>query len=139
MSDIGASVFNSANEPIPDSVQTDVTFDSSLYSDGVTFTAGANPITILTAGKYQIDWGILFDAAAGGSLRDSRLLLNGAAINGYAAVGPSTLPFTANGAVELSLSIGDTIGVAVFQNSGGNLNIMAGFPYISLSVRKVAA
>jgi hypothetical protein len=137
---IGAQIFATVNQSIPNTTATALVYSTAGYANGVTFTPGANPLTILTAGKYQINWGALFDASAVGTFRDGRLMVNGATISDYDSVGVSAGALTVRGSIELNLAVNDTIGVDVFQNSAGALNINGGlgFPYVFITVRKVA-
>jgi hypothetical protein len=99
---------------------------------------GINPLTIVTAGKYQINWGFLFTAAAAGTLREGRLILNAATIIGDVTRIPLTSNISIEGATEYLLGVGDTIGVQAFQNSGSAqavLGIASYSPFIT--VRKV--
>jgi hypothetical protein len=140
--DIGARTTRSTNQTISASTFTDVSFNTNVYAVGVTFTSGINPLKILTAGKYQINWGLVFaNDSSGGTARQAQIVLNGATIidfsNHIDAAFPAGFVYAVKGATEFLLGVNDTIGMQAF--SSVTTDVVGGFNYSPfITVRKVA-
>lgn len=127
LSTIGARVFNSANQSIPNATNTAVTFNSERYdTDSIHSTAvNTSRLTAVHGGKYLITCNVFFDANATG-IRDFDIRLNGVTFISAAresvssaAVGSSIITTTI-----YNLAATDYVECVVFQNSGGALNTL---------------
>lgn len=141
VTDVGARTTRSTNQTIAASTFTDVSFNTSVYAVGVTFTAGINPLKILTAGKYQINWGMAFaNDSSGGTARQGQLMLNASTIidfsNAIDAAFPAGFVYSVKGSTEFLLAVNDTIGVQAF--SSVTTDVVGGFNYSPfITVRRV--
>lgn len=131
-SDIGCLLTLTANQTIANSTFTAISFDSEVYDTDTMHDNSTNPtrITFTTAGKYDVTicftWG-----GAPGTAAEYTVRLNGTTQILYASVRPAgagELTFFW-GMPERSFSAGDYIELRVRQNSGGNLDIVAGADY----------
>ena len=130
---VGAKVYKSAAQSIPNATWTTLTFDSESF-DTNTFHDNAtnnSRMTIPTGkgGKYLIQWQANWYNSAVGS-RNTRIILNGSiSPSAYGIwsvpVGASDLTIHTNTAI-LSLSAADYVELQIGQGSGGNLDAGAG-------------
>lgn len=119
--------YNSAAQAIPNTTFTTLTLDSTRFDQGATTgqhstTTNTSRLTCQVAGIYQIT-GTVSLAAAAGSERIARLLLNGATLIGIQVVYPLSVDATAMQVTTLyALAVGDYIELQTWQNSGGAIN-----------------
>lgn len=123
----GARVYNSAAETIANNTLTALTFDSERYDNGGLHESVTHPsrLTAVKAGKYLISAHIMWANNATGK-RMLHLALNGttylasdiraAAISEYLAISVNTVHH---------LAATDYVEAMVYQNSGGNLDVLA--------------
>lgn len=125
MLDIGARVYNSANITIPDSTLTYLTFNSERYDTDAIHDKVTNSgrLTCKTAGKYIIAVALGFDNNTTGR-RVVQIRLNHGDSIAISEEAPSP-----NGDIRFAFSTifgfvaGDYVEVAVYQSSGGPLDI----------------
>ena len=116
-----ARLRNGAQQSIPTGAQTNVTFDTiDALSD---LTLASSVLTVQTPGVYLIAGYFGFSGTSGGSGRNLDLMINGArtatqSIPTNPSYDPADLSITA----EIALVVGQTIGLAVLQDSGGSIS-----------------
>ena len=130
---VGAKVYKSANQSIPNATWTTLTFNSESFdTDGFHDTSSnTSRMTIPSGkgGKYLVQWQATWDPNATGS-RNTKIILNGGTTVAYgtwsmALTGAGDSTIHANTAV-LSLSVADYIEIQMGQGSGGNLDANGG-------------
>jgi hypothetical protein len=130
---VGAKVYKSANQSIPNATWTTLTFNSESFdTDGFHDTSSnTSRMTIPSGkgGKYLVQWQAAWDPNATGS-RNTKIIINGGTTVAYgtwsmALTGAGDSTIHANTAV-LSLSVADYIEIQIGQGSGGNLNANGG-------------
>jgi hypothetical protein len=128
---IGARVYNSANLSIPTGANTALTFNSERQDSdpaGAIHDTGSNTsrLTCKTPGVYAIWANVQFAANATGQ-RNAQIVLNGATAIGLALDPSATASQDSYLIVSTPylLAANDYVEVHVFQNSGGNLNVIA--------------
>jgi hypothetical protein len=127
-----AHVFNSANQNIPNAVQTTLAFDSERYKT----TAGMHDnvvnnsrITIQKAGKYHVGATIQWGAAAGVN-RGLFILQNGVQVAADGMPNPGAANFVfQNVGVDIQCAVGDVLIVQAYQDSGAGLVVVAAGNY----------
>lgn len=119
---------NTANQTIANVTETVVAFNGESYDEGALHDTATNNgrMTVPFAGRWRFS-GQARWAAGATSDRRVRLLLNGSTIEAEALI---TTPGTGIVTVPIDLSIelaaSDYIDMRVFQNSGGNLDLIWG-------------
>jgi hypothetical protein len=124
---LAARVYNNANISVPDSAATALTFNSERFDTGGfhSTSANTNRLTIPETGYYMIGAGVEFSANGTG---DRIVTIRNSA--GVSVVSESAGPATASQNTRLSPSTyiyalaGEWFEVAVFQASGGALNVL---------------
>lgn len=136
----GARVYNSANISISNSTATALTFNSERYDyDSIHSTvANTDRMTIVTAGIYNISGHVEWDASGVGQ-RAIFIRLNGTT---NIAVQSGDARSSGNHEMSVStnyeLSNGDYVTLMVWQNSGGNLNVVtSGNDSPEFSIQKI--
>jgi hypothetical protein len=122
-------VRRATTQSISNSTDTFVTFPiEDIDTDGM-FTATSDTITIQTAGVYQVSASILFAANNTGA-RIMNIYKNPTSVSDFAAVFASqwtnatqTYSTVMSASGIASFTAGQTLKIAVFQTSGGPLNI----------------
>lgn len=116
-----------AAQSIPNNANTLVAFDTEIFDNYGTFTATSSTIILQAAGVYVVTGGGTWAANATGA-RLASIRHNGNDVNG----GTWEQPALTGGAqtfmshcATINAAIGDSVTYAVFQNSGGALNISA--------------
>ena len=125
--DIGARVYNSANQIIGNASWTNLTFDSERYDTDTIHSTSSNTdrLTAARAGKYIIIAQVKFAASTVG-MRGIRFLLNGATgISYLTRDANATAVDRLNLSTIYNLAAGDYVTVGVYQSSGGNLDVIA--------------
>jgi translation elongation factor P/translation initiation factor 5A len=123
-----ARVYRSSNQSISDSTDTIVTFDSERYDTAALHSNVSNTgrLTAPIAGKYLITVGLEFASNTSGR-REIRLLLNGSTIIAQdiraGSISGITSPMTLT--TVYALAQNDYVEVQVWQNRGGNLNVLS--------------
>lgn len=134
-------VFNNANLSIPNGAVTALTFNSERYDNGALHSTSVNSgrLTIPITGLYSIGCCVEFAANATG-IRSVLIRYLGTT-----TIGSSDTNATSAGATivqafsESQFIAGDWVDVAVFQNSGGALNVQSTSAYSpELWVHRVA-
>jgi hypothetical protein len=121
---IGARVYNSTAQSIPNATSTVVTFNSTYFdTDGMHDPLGANPgrLTATTKGKYIVTANIGLDANAVGTRSVGIKLSNSTfvAIQSWAGfTGDSNIVSVT---ATISMNVGDFVEAIVYQASGGTL------------------
>lgn len=131
---VGIKVYRSTSQTIADITDTDITYDTIVFREGFPDPgASFTKVTAPYAGVYlivsQIEWGADVNNRRSSWIEINDVVTEGDTRNGTA--GQNTR--VALPAIR-SLAAGDTIGVRVRQNSGGNLNVAAGEDSDSLTV-----
>jgi hypothetical protein len=133
---VGAKIYKSDTQSLINTGLFGITFNQVDYNQGMTTSTG---ITVITAGQYRASAGVGF--ATGGGLRVVDILKNGARASGSTTGTPglaSQAPTANVQAVwEGALAVGDIISVRAMQNSGGNINTVAGIDSTWLAVSKI--
>jgi len=113
-----------ATQSIPDSTGTLVAFDAAISDTHGAWNTGTSLYTIPVPGWYRITTQVSF-AASSTNGREVRLRVNGSNIRTLAYIFDPTASAGTflNGATEYLFNAGDTVGIQVFQNSGGALNV----------------
>ncbi len=128
---IRCRVYNNANLSIPNNTVTVLTFNSERYDTDTMHSTSSNTdrLTATRAGLYSIVGNVEF-ASAAGTLRTLFIYLNGATLLA------STLAVPVSGNVtrltittQYELGAGDYVTFAVYQDSGGALNVQAASNY----------
>lgn len=126
---MGCLLRHSADQSIPNDTETALTWDTETY-DSDAMHSGGNPtrITVPEAGKYAIGTWVDFQSAAGGE-RDLFFWVNGSAV-GFSygtdfALGNASSACFLRLNVDAVLAANDYVEIAVYQNSGGSLNLLA--------------
>src|SRR3990172_469536 len=126
LSQIGARVFNSANESISNATLTAITFDSERYDTDNIHSTSSNTsrLTANHAGKYIISGGMAYASNSTGQ-RFIGVRLNGAT---YIDVHEVLNIGANNHSVSIStiyhLVINDYVELIAYQTSGGALNVL---------------
>jgi hypothetical protein len=123
---VGAKVFKSAAQSIPNATWTTLTFDSESFDTDAFHSTSTNTsrITIPSgkAGKYSVQWQVVYVQNSTGN-RNTRLTVNGsnAAYGTWinAVVGD---PTSISASALLNLSAGDYVELLIGQGSGGALD-----------------
>ncbi len=127
--DIGAHVYDSANQTVADSTLVTLTFDMEAFdTDGIHDTVtNSSRLTCKTAGKYLVWFGGGW--SSGDDIRSFDLIKNGASTSDANAEVTSKLStsaqFWTNIFTVLDLAVNDYMEVVVWQTSGGSLSIIA--------------
>ena len=128
---VGCSLFKSGagTQSIPSATLTVVTFDSEIFdTDGFHSTStNTSRITIPTGlgGKYRFTLSMLWDGNSSGN-RYLQLFKNGSGSKYGADLVSTAAAFIGyNYSFTVSAAAGDYFEMAVFQNTGGNLNLYA--------------
>lgn len=123
----GARVYNNASLVIPNATFTPLTFNTERYdTDNIHSTASnTSRLTCKTAGKYLITGNAYFAINATGR-RLYRLLLNGATPIAQVSAGLNNANRIYLVATTIwDMSVNDYVEFLAWQNSGGNLNVIA--------------
>lgn len=123
-----ASVYNNANISIPNITVTALTFNSEDWdTEGIHSTASdTDRLTCVTPGRYHIWANVAFAGNATGN-RFVNIYLNGLANSVASAALPNSGAAVSTRvpiATEWVLSAGDYLLCAVYQDSGGDLNVL---------------
>jgi hypothetical protein len=131
LTNIGARVYNDANISIPNNSNTSLTFNQERYDpDGMHSTAAnTERLTVNKAGKYLFIAHVDFDVNGTG-VRGVFLRVNATTIiAGMVIPAQATLNATFTLSAEYNMAVGDWCDVRVYQNSGGNLNVLVNSNY----------
>lgn len=117
--DVGASIYSTDDQPVPDSVQTQVHFNGAVYDTDTMFDSPSSTLVVRTAGRYLLKGRIIwrFTPAEFGHRRL------------FIEVGTSVVAYdvkdTANSASSsqevstiVQLKVGDVISLQAFQDTG---------------------
>lgn len=122
---IGARVYNSIAQSIPNAASTALTFNSAYFdTDGMHDPLGVDPsrLTATTKGKYIVTANVGLDPNAVGT-RSVGIKLNNSTFvaqqNWAGFTGDSNIVSVS---ATISMNVGDYVQVVVYQNSGGALN-----------------
>ena len=131
---IGARVYNSGNLTIPTASSTDLTFDSERWDTDTIHSTVTNTerLTATTAGTYLIA-GTVRWAANSTNVRGVRIKVGG----GNYIASNRAIPDTGGGRGEIAqtvstiwvLEAGHYVTLSVYQDSGGNLDVVATASY----------
>lgn len=122
-------IYHNAVQSIPNSAVSPVFFNSEEWDTDSMHSTVSNTdrITINTAGKYRVWWTITFAAFVGASnLRLISVALNGGTIYDKREMSVDSQQWVTNGVLTLSLAATYVLTIAVFQATGGALNVLAG-------------
>jgi hypothetical protein len=128
---VGARVYNSANETIPTTTWATVTFNSERWdTDNIHDNSTNNSrLTCKTAGIYLIVFCGAFASATSGRL-GGEIVLNGTTQIGMMTNLLSSLgQMRTNITAIYSLNVNDYVEALVLQESGGNLDLVAAANY----------
>ena len=126
---VGAKVYKSAAQSIPNATWTTLTFDSESFDTDAFHDNSTNNsrITIPSgkAGKYAVQWQTVWASNATGG-RNTRLLKNGTnTAYGTWMNALSGDPTSTNNNALLNLAVGDYLELLIGQGSGGALDASA--------------
>lgn len=114
--------------------ETAITFPNEDWDSHSIHAASGSTFTVPSgwAGIYRIVGQVQFNGSAAGTVRDARIRVNGTFTNNNGFQRQSPSAFSANDmgvnvATVLSLAVSDTVEVAGFQNTGGNLDVESAF------------
>lgn len=129
----GVAVYNDANISIPTGAWTTLTFNSERRDDADfhSTTSNTDRLTVPSGhdGWYMISSHARFAANSSGDARSLDLTVNGTYIGISGILTPSGNYAELSIATVYYLSAGDIVRTQVWQNSGGNLNVLAGGNY----------
>ncbi len=126
----GCRLTLSANQSIPNSTATAVTWDTETWDTDSYHSTSSNTsrLVIPATGKYAI-WAIMNWDASGTGYRYGYFRKNGSTVLAYPALAPAVaggVGTIINGYFEESFTASDYIELLVVQNSGGALNLSGG-------------
>lgn len=127
-------MYQSVGQSIPNTTNTQVTMDTSLY-DTDSGRAASSPysyvIPVGMTGRWKFSWGVSWAANTTGS-RVAILYRNGAAVLGDTddVAADNDIPAD-NGTATVPVNAGDVMGIYVYQNSGGALSTTANAQFAS--------
>lgn len=133
-----------STQSIPNNTDTAVTLGTAgINNDGI-WTSGVTPLTIRTAGTYLVWAQATFDANTSG-VRALHILLNGTSVSTNAVAGGSDNALNVAASINqlmcrtspLSLAVGATLRLSVYQNSGGALSVDSVVSGTFLSVLRI--
>lgn len=107
---------------------TDVTILATTknYDSHNLYDTGTGKVFIPAPGVYDAGGMIVFDANAGGSARELKLMVNGSWVAGLGHGQNNNNPDAQIGTTPWYFEAGDEVEWAAFQDSGGSINIGAG-------------
>lgn len=140
-----ASCYVNTPQAIPTGADTLVTFNATTINEDFLWVPSVGHHIVNTAGNYicwaQVNW----DYNATG-IRAAHMLLNGTSVGSNSVAAASGNPANVIGNIgtafvcmspPLALSAGAAVYLSVFQNSGGNLNLIPNESGTSLSILRV--
>jgi C1q domain len=134
---LGARVYLAASDsPTNPNTITPVPFDTAAFDVGGFWVDTAPTVfTVPVAGLYSVAASILWDATSGGE-RSAFFTVNSAGIFAGSVAAPGALGVTACNSLStlLSLNAGDTVSIAVFQNSGTNAAVIGSNQQTTFSI-----
>lgn len=120
--------YNTASQALTTGTLTAIGFNAERWDNGVMHDLSTNNtrVTAPTAGIYSISGNAVIAAAAGGSTRRLALRVNGTAYIAY-TIGPFNAADNTfmNVSTTYQLAATDYVELIGFQDSGGNLNVLA--------------
>jgi hypothetical protein len=122
------SANKNGTQAISTSTQTVITTWTEIFDNGNIFNNATGVMTAATTGLYFAYGAIEWATGNNVGLRDVRLLVNGTQVD-HMTVQPSadtTIATCLRFGKILSLTATDTVSVAVFQDSGGSINVASG-------------
>lgn len=131
---VGARVRHSANQAISTATDTALSMDSERYDSDAFHDTSTNNTRLTVpsgkGGKYHIGGNILFNANATGS-RYAMIRLNGSTVIARSQDISASGSYGAriNLSCDYALAVGDYVELVVNQDSGGNLDSVAGANY----------
>lgn len=124
-----------SSQTITTATNTDLSFDVALYNPDTLWVVGSPTImTTIVSGVYTITGSVLWSGMATDSYQRARITVNGSPIGGAAAGAVAGKVGMVNPSFQVRLSAGDTIGVEVRQESGGDETVTAAY----LSATRIA-
>lgn len=142
-----SSAYINTTQAIPTGADTVVTLNVPTVNEDFLWVPSVGHQVINTAGIYVVWAQINFDYNATG-IRAAHILLNGTSVGSNSVAAGSGNPANVVGNIgtafvamspPMSLSAGAAVYLSVFQNSGGNLNLIPNESGTSLSVIRVGA
>ena len=132
----GCSLYLGSNQSLSHNTITTITWGSEYWDSDSFHSTSTNTsrITIPAGlgGIYQINAALTYASSTVGG-RDLYIYINGASYVGYQSIdGQDDVPPGLNASMIYSFNAGDYVEIRGYQNSGGNLNVLA--PYSSFSV-----
>lgn len=118
----GIRVTRTTNQSINDSTATAISWDTSRYNVGTTYTLGTTKITVATAGVYEIGAVIRWSSNATGE-RWTDLRVNGNMVARQTTPAVNGAATTQNASIQYHLAANDYVEVFVYQTSGGSLDV----------------
>jgi hypothetical protein len=122
---MGARVYHSTAQTIPDNTWTVLAFDSERWdTDSIHDNVTNNSrLTCKTAGKYMIEGQVRFDASTVGD-RALKITLNGTDVIVLQQLPPTPSGGWVNQVLTIyNLNVNDYVEFLVLQSSGGNLDV----------------
>jgi hypothetical protein len=126
---LGARVWRSTAQSIPNGAWTPISFDTVRYDSGSTWVA-ANPtrLTCQVAGVYTITGHLIYSPNTAGSQRNAAILLNGSiylaqqapAVSGYSASQYTRVSVN----TTYRLNVGDYVELQAWQDSGAAVSLL---------------
>lgn len=122
-----ANAYRSSSQSIPDVTETIVLFNAERYDTASLHSTSATTgrMTASVDGIWHVDTNVVF-ASNATNTRTSRILKNGATEMIKDARSGLGSDHALSHSIDLELSAGEYVEVAVSQNSGGSLNVIAG-------------
>jgi hypothetical protein len=123
-----ARIYNTGNQTLTTGIVTQLTWTSNRYDVGG--LSNANGFTIVTAGWYHVGASVRWETNPNGQ-RFLFLYLDGATIIRINSQSPVTAGYATDMGIETEyyFAAGATVRLHAFQDSGGNLDILAAGNY----------
>ena len=123
---------------ISNNTNTQITFDTTVRSDGGLTIGGGHAVTISAgagAGWYDIHIQTSFPGSSAGTTRQISAWVNGAYLCAYSVGFGAADVYLSGDSGAVYLNIGDTVDMYIFQDSGGSMtliNTAMGRPTLSM-------
>lgn len=134
-----AKLIRTAALAIPNNAQTAPSYQSVVYTEGMTASTATGKLTAQVAGLYIVTGGALWASNATGRRFLQLIRTSGGTTENMARDERAPAGFVGHQvASEVELAVGDTVHLEVFQTSGANLNLQADFSPLVLTARRSA-
>lgn len=126
----GVKAYNNANITIPNNSPTVPTFNSEYWDTGGFHSTSSNTdrLTATVSGWYQVGCMFKWDDNTSG-VREAGFIKNGGTYFAYHRLTPQTANTMVSFTETINLAIGEYVTMIVYQNRGGDLDMIYGAEY----------